>query len=282
MTRPPIFVTMPSGLILPEAVAEAELRRVRRPIAMDFFCGAGGFSLGIIQAGFEVVAAVENDAAAAITYMTNLARYGECKIHPITDKDGKRLEKALWAEAERKGGELTVFPAAGTGWIAHQSRSVPGVSHLFFGDARELTSKFILDTLGIEQGDLDLIVGGPPCQGFSFAGKRQVADPRSNLVFEFARFIVELRPKTMCMENVTGIIDFMTPDGVPVLEKFCRILEDGGFGTYDAFRQTFEAQTDRVGLMRGKPVRGKKLLEEPTQSKQTDMFAMSHSMQSGP
>lgn len=270
------FVTMPSGLILPKAVAEAELRRAKRPIAMDFFCGAGGFSLGIIQAGFEVVAGVENDAIAAITYMSNLARYGECKIHCITDEDGKRMEKALWAEAERKGGEVLAveaFPAAGTGWIAHQPRSIPGVSHLFFGDARQLTSKFILDTLGIEKGELDLIVGGPPCQGFSFAGKRQVADPRSNLVFEFARFIVELMPKTICMENVTGIIDFMTPDGVPVLEKFCRILEDGGFGTYDAFRQTFEAQTGRVGLMRGKKVGGKKRVDEEAVPEQEDMFA---------
>jgi DNA (cytosine-5)-methyltransferase 1 len=271
------FVSMPSGLILPERVAEAEVRRMRRPKAMDFFCGAGGFSLGIIQAGFEVVAGVENDAIAAITYMSNLARYGECRIHCITDEDGERLEKALFSEAKRKGGELLAFesfPTAGTGWISHQPRSVPGVSHLFFGDARQLTSQFILDTLGMEKGELDLIVGGPPCQGFSFAGKRQVTDPRSNLVFEYARFIVDLMPKMVCMENVTGIIDFMTPDGVPVLEKFCRILEDGDFGSYDAFRQTFEAQTGRVGLMRGKRVSGSRLRDEQSAEAQQAEMAL--------
>jgi len=61
-------------------------------------------------------------------------------------------------------------------------------------------------SVGIDVGDLDLLVGGPPCQAFSSAGRRQsVQDPRGELLWEFLRFIVELRPRYFLMENVRGL-----------------------------------------------------------------------------
>lgn len=56
------------------------------------------------------------------------------------------------------------------------------------------------------KGKVDLIVGGPPCQGFSTIGKRLVKDPRNELVFEFIRFVNEIRPKVFLMENVRGLL----------------------------------------------------------------------------
>ncbi|ESS72667.1 modification methylase XorII [Methyloglobulus morosus KoM1] len=53
--------------------------------------------------------------------------------------------------------------------------------------------------------DVDLIAGGPPCQGFSHIGKRQIDDPRNSLVFEYLRIISEIRPKYFLFENVPGI-----------------------------------------------------------------------------
>jgi DNA (cytosine-5)-methyltransferase 1 len=53
--------------------------------------------------------------------------------------------------------------------------------------------------------DVDLIAGGPPCQGFSFIGKRQYDDPRNSLVYEYLRVISEVRPKYFIFENVPGI-----------------------------------------------------------------------------
>lgn len=53
--------------------------------------------------------------------------------------------------------------------------------------------------------DIDLVFGGPPCQGFSHMGARDESDPRNNLVFEFARIVAELRPKAFVMENVPGM-----------------------------------------------------------------------------
>ena len=53
--------------------------------------------------------------------------------------------------------------------------------------------------------DVDLIAGGPPCQGFSHIGKRQLDDPRNSLVFEYVRFIKDINPKYFIFENVPGI-----------------------------------------------------------------------------
>ena len=56
------------------------------------------------------------------------------------------------------------------------------------------------------KGKVDLIIGGPPCQGFSTIGKRLVKDPRNELVFEFIRFVNVIQPKVFLMENVRGLL----------------------------------------------------------------------------
>ncbi|OCQ95645.1 DNA (cytosine-5-)-methyltransferase [Oscillatoriales cyanobacterium USR001] len=74
-------------------------------------------------------------------------------------------------------------------------------------DVSQVSSLEILQAL-VENGDrkdIDLIAGGPPCQGFSHIGKRQLNDPRNSLVFEYHRIISELRPKYFIFENVPGI-----------------------------------------------------------------------------
>jgi len=53
--------------------------------------------------------------------------------------------------------------------------------------------------------DIDVIIGGPPCQGFSLIGKRNMDDPRNNLVFQFMRMVKEVKPKYFVMENVAGL-----------------------------------------------------------------------------
>ncbi|HFA49729.1 MAG TPA: DNA cytosine methyltransferase [Bacteroidetes bacterium] len=56
------------------------------------------------------------------------------------------------------------------------------------------------------RNELDVLVGGAPCQGFSQIGKRQLDDPRNQLVFEYFRVVRDLRPKYFVFENVPGII----------------------------------------------------------------------------
>lgn len=255
------FIRAPSGLYLPTAAAEMQIRAARRPKAIDFFAGAGGMSLGFIQAGFEVVAAVENDPHAVTTYMLNLCRWGQVEIHYVEPCDKGRLNGSM-EQSKTKGGRSLADTIrqgsglAGSGWIKNEPATTPGVSHIFFGDVRKLTAERILSDIGMKRGELDCVAGGPPCQGYSHAGKRDVMDPRSSLVLDFARFIVGLNPKTMAMENVVGITTMLTPEGQPVLDQFCRILEDGGFGGFDAFQRALKAHPQLAGLMRSRPVEG--------------------------
>jgi len=56
-------------------------------------------------------------------------------------------------------------------------------------------------------GRLDALIGGPPCQGFSSGGKRDAADERNDLLLQFVRLVEDLRPRTICLENVSGLLE---------------------------------------------------------------------------
>jgi|TARA_Y100000034_G_scaffold14482_1_gene15151 DNA (cytosine-5)-methyltransferase 1 len=74
-------------------------------------------------------------------------------------------------------------------------------------DIREISGKEILEFTKLKQGQLDVLDGSPPCQGFSTAkGKRNVSDDRNDLTYEFIRLIEELQPKVFVMENVSGMV----------------------------------------------------------------------------
>jgi DNA (cytosine-5)-methyltransferase 1 len=246
------YVEMDSGLIIPEHVGVEMALKGCRPKAVDLFCGCGGFSLGFMQAGFEVVAAIDNDACAAITYTHNLGTHPMQFIF-VEESDRKALEKALSKKysdpGKRQRDALEEACVTGGGWISGHPK-VPGVGTFIMGDIRKITGKQILDSVGLEVGELDAVIGSPPCQGFSFANAgRNPSDPRNELIFEYARLVVEMRPKTMCMENVPGITSMRTPDGFLVLDLFTRILEDGGFAGVDALRAAIKHQTG-LTLMR--------------------------------
>ena len=124
--------------------------------AIDLFCGCGGLTLGLKQAGFAVVAAVDLASLAVKTYVAN---------HPEV--------------------------------------------HVWQLDIRRLSVSEVQNTVGLREGDLDLLAGCPPCQGFSrvrtLNGSRSVDDNRNTLVLEFLRFVEGLMPRTVMMENVPGL-----------------------------------------------------------------------------
>lgn len=279
------FIELPSGLIVSESTAEMYYRQQQRPKAIDLFCGCGGFSLGIIAAGFDVVAAVDSWPVAAITYMYNLGAY-PCQFHFISDADEIAFEKEVMRNARHrnKGKDVWTWDFVSGGarrrdgaqvessqWWPHPD--YPGVGHFFLGDVRKLSGLDLLEPLGLEVGELDLLVGSPPCQGFSKVNsKRSCMDPRNSLVFDFARLVCEIQPRSMLMENVPEMINMVTPEGIPVVDQFCRILEDGGFGGVDAFKRALAAQTGAVGLLRGsKKVRREEEPEDQPED-QMDLF----------
>jgi DNA (cytosine-5)-methyltransferase 1 len=125
----------------------------RSPILVDIFCGAGGLSEGLRQAGFHPVLGLDWDRNSLSSYAANnpQARAICADVNSISASD--------------------VFDAAGTKHI-------------------------------------DLIAGGPSCQGFSTHGKRVEDDPRNFLFREFVRLVREVRPKAFLMENVRGMLTY--------------------------------------------------------------------------
>jgi len=77
------------------------------------------------------------------------------------------------------------------------------------GDIRNVSTNKIMESLELLPGQLDLLAGCPPCQGFSpirtLNGAETVVDPRNDLVFEFLRFVKALMPKALMMENIPGL-----------------------------------------------------------------------------
>ena len=74
-------------------------------------------------------------------------------------------------------------------------------------DISQLSSQELLRAIAKKGFDtnIDVLAGGPPCQGYSYMGRRALDDPRNQLVFEFARIVFETRPKYFIFENVPGI-----------------------------------------------------------------------------
>jgi len=74
-------------------------------------------------------------------------------------------------------------------------------------DIKELDAGQVMRDLGVEEGEIDVVVGGPPCQSFSTAGRRgTVQDTRGTLLWDFLRFVDAMRPKMFLMENVRGLM----------------------------------------------------------------------------
>ena len=78
---------------------------------------------------------------------------------------------------------------------------------VFEGDICNLDPLEVLAAVGLKPGELDVLVGGPPCQSFSTAGSRgTVQDHRGTLLWQFLRFVEAIRPKYFLMENVRGLL----------------------------------------------------------------------------
>lgn len=127
---------------------------------IDLFAGCGGLSLGLYQAGWQGLFAIEKNEFAFATLKANLI-------------DNKK--HFAWPK-----------------WL-------PQTPH----DINEVLNNYESELLTL-RGKVDLVAGGPPCQGFSMAGKRVEDDVRNQLVFSYIRFIDLVRPRVILFENVKG------------------------------------------------------------------------------
>lgn len=93
-------------------------------------------------------------------------------------------------------------------------------------DLATTSGKNLLKQLGIRTSSIDLLVGGPPCQGFSIQRIGGDHDARNSLVLEFARLVLEIRPRVFVMENVPGLLG---KRGVDLINEFVSRLKIGGY-----------------------------------------------------
>lgn len=146
--------------------------KVKKPTAIDCFCGAGGLSLGFKLAGFDIEYAFDLDEASIRTHELNLG------------------------------------------------------PHAFVEDIHNISKRSIEARLGKSLDDLSVVVGGPPCQGFSVQRRGDDSDPRNDLVLEFARLVIELSPPFFLMENVGGLL---APRGLPVMQRIKERFAGAGY-----------------------------------------------------
>lgn len=79
-------------------------------------------------------------------------------------------------------------------------------SIVYLGDIKNLNTGELLNDLDLEAKDIDIVIGGPPCQAYSTVGKRLMSDPRATLFQEYFRILKELQPKFFIFENVKGLL----------------------------------------------------------------------------
>jgi DNA (cytosine-5)-methyltransferase 1 len=230
-----------SGLYLPRGVRVA----ASPPTAIDLFAGCGGFSLGFLHAGFEVLAAVEWDVPACTTYWFNL-----CGPESRWVGDAKTVQK------RDRILKQDLFNPLRT--------DLPPVRALICDDIHHWTGEQILALVGRAVGDVDCIMGGPPCQGFSYIGRRDVVDPRNSLLFEFARLVHEIKPKTFVMENVPGMVSMTTPSGQNVVSLLLRCFEDEGYLAVSQRLEDAIRKTKKDVAVAGMRVERKAALEAAT------------------
>lgn len=173
---------------------------------IDLFAGAGGLSEGFREAGFEIVAAVDNNEDFLETHKHN---------HP----DSKHINADL----------MSADPAE------------------------------VLEENNIDKSDIDMVIGGPPCKGFSIAGERREDDERNNLVDKFIDWVEYIEPQMFLMENVTGILTMNDGEVVElVMDRFEELGYSAKFETLNSARYGVPQTRRRViflGRKDGNPPR---------------------------
>ena len=124
---------------------------------IDLFCGCGGMSKGLIDAGLNIIAGIDVWDKAVVSYNKNFSHH-QAYCEDLTQLSPEKFE--------------------------------------------ELYNK--------DKKAVDVLVGGPPCQSFSIAGRRDKDDPRNTLFMEYVKYLDYFRPKAFIMENVIGLLSKKT------------------------------------------------------------------------
>jgi DNA (cytosine-5)-methyltransferase 1 len=114
----------------------------------------------------------------------------------------------------------------------NRARYFPDLGEVAQLDVTTLDPHMVMAELGVAPGEIDLLVGGPPCVAFSKSGfhleyKRAGKDPKANLLDDYLRFLEALRPKAYLMENVFGLA--YRNQSAPFFNRLCDGIEAAGY-----------------------------------------------------
>ena len=134
---------------------------------VSLFSGGGGLDLGFLNAGYDIIWAIDNDPNAVATYKLNLGNHIICE-------------------------DINKIPVD----------NIPKA---------------------------DVVIGGPPCQSFSLAGKRKTEDSRGQLVWKYIDIIQHVQPKAFVFENVTGLLSAKNQKKESILENLKKAFKEIGY-----------------------------------------------------
>lgn len=149
----------------------------------------------------------------------------------------------------------------------------------------DLDAEAVRTKLGLTRGELDVLLGGPPCQGFSTYGKRDPADDRNQLYLHYLRFLEEFQPRFYVIENVVGLISM--GNGAVLADILSRLtnagytsnvflLNSADYGVPQSRKRVFIIGS-RNGVKVDKPIPTHALIDSP--SAQSDFFRNSVTLQ---
>lgn len=166
---------------------------------IDLFAGAGGLSEGFIQSGYQPIAHVEMNPNAAKTIETRIAYYYLCEHNKLNIY--RQYESRQITREEL----LSYIPKSELKTIINKEISESTIKGIFETIDTTMAEK------GIDQ--VDVIIGGPPCQAYSLVGRAQSShmivpmdkDPRNELYKMYIQFLKRYQPRMFIFENVAGI-----------------------------------------------------------------------------
>lgn len=183
---------------------------------IELFAGCGGMTLGLEAAGFHLYFANELSPMAGDTFAYNLLKED---LETLANQD-KVPSKTLWIKSKFKKEDLkkrlreNPFEAK-DGAYSDLNLKTELEKKLLIGDIDKLLGWFMANpsiVKKLKQKNITLISGGPPCQSFSLAGKREKNNAKNLLPLSFAKVAGLIQPKFILLENVKGITSAFTED----------------------------------------------------------------------
>ena len=132
----------------------------------------------------------------------------------------------------RSSSRSRTIPTAVATLNRNRARYFPDLGEVARLDVTTLDPDKVMAELGVAPGEIDLLIGGPPCVAFSKSGfhleyKREGKDPRASLLDDYLRFLEAIRPKAYLMENVFGLA--YRNQSAPFFKRLCDGIKAAGY-----------------------------------------------------